>query len=70
MKHLEDLALAYANKNYPIFKECDELDIIRHNIAKYSFADGFNEAMRILMDIGNIKELDERINKYNYIEVE
>ena len=67
MKHLEDLALEYAKRNYPIN---DELDIIRHNIAKYSFADGFNEAMRILMDIGNIKELDERIDKYNYIEVE
>lgn len=42
MKDLEDLALEYAKRNYPIN---DELDIIRHNIAKYSFADGFNEAM-------------------------
>lgn len=70
MKHLEKLALEYAKRNYPIFKGCDELNIIKHNIAKYSFAHGFNEAMRILMEIGGIKHLDTRIDEFNFIELE
>ena len=66
MKHLEKLAAEYAQKNFPIYEGCN----IYHDVAYHSFADGFNEAMRILMEIGNIKSLDKRIGPFNFIEVE
>lgn len=67
MKHLEKLAAEYAQKNFPIYEGCNDS---KHDVAYHSFADGFNEAMRILMDIGNIKSLDKRIEPFNFIEVE
>ena len=71
MKHLEELAAEYAQKNFPMFEEDNSrINFIKHDVAYHSFCDGFNEAMRILMEIGNIKHLDIRIDEFNYIEVE
>lgn len=70
MKHLEELAAEYSQKNFPMFEGCNNgIDAIKHDVAYHSFADGFNEAMRILMEIGNIKHLDTRIGEFNFIEV-
>lgn len=69
MKHLEELAKEYAQKNFPI-SEGSNSNIIKHDVAYHSFCDGFNEGMRILMGIGNIKSLDKRIVEFNFIEVE
>ena len=68
MKHLEELAAEYAQKNFPMFEGCN--NAIKHDVAYHSFSDGFNEAMRILMEIGNIKHIDTRICEFNFIEVE
>lgn len=68
MKHLEELAAEYAQKNFPMFEGSN--NTIKHDVAYHSFCDGFNEAMRILMDIGNIKSFDTRIDKFNFIEME
>lgn len=71
MKHLDKLASEYAQKNFPVYEGCDNgYTAIKHDVAYHSFCDGFNEAMRILMDIGNIKSLDKRIGEFNFIEVE
>lgn len=71
MKHLEKLAAEYAQKNFPMYEGCyNGNDAIKHDVAYHSFCDGFNEAMRILMDTGNIKSLDKRIEPFNFIEVE
>lgn len=71
MKHLEKLAAEYAQKNFPIQeKHNNGEELIKHDVAYHSFCDGFNEAMRILMDIGNIKSLDKRIGEFNFIDVE
>lgn len=71
MKHLEKLASEYAQKNFPIYEGCKNgNNIIKHDVAYHSFIDGFNEGMRILMDIGNIKCLDKRIGDFNFVEVE
>lgn len=71
MKHLEKLAFEYAQKNFPVYEGCDNcINANKNNIAYHSFCDGFNEAMRILMDIGNIKHLDKRIGEFNFIAVE
>ena len=71
MKHLEKLAAEYAQKNFPIHeKHSNGEELIKHDVAYHSFCDGFNEAMRILMNIGNIKSLDKRISPFNFIEVE
>lgn len=63
MKNLHQLATEYANKNF-------SNEAIKHDVAFHSFCDGFNEAMRILMQIGGQKELDKRISPFNFIEVE
>lgn len=63
MKNLHKLATEYANKNFPA-------EAIKHDIAFHSFCDGFNEAMRILMQIGGQRDLDKRISSFNFIEVE
>ena len=68
MKHLEELASEYAQKNFPIYEGCN--NTIKHDVAYHSFCDGFNEAMRILMEIGNIKHIDTRIDEFNFIEVD
>lgn len=70
MKHLEELAYKYAQKNFPMEEYNSRINIIKHDVAFHSFCDGFNEAMRILMDIGNIKSFDTRIDKFNFIEME
>lgn len=71
MKYLEKLAAEYAQKNFPIYEGCNNgYNPIKHDVAYHSFVDGFNEAMRILMEIGNIKSLDNRIGEFNFIEVE
>lgn len=55
MKHLEKLAAEYAQKNFPIYEGCNNgNNVIKHDVAYHSFCDGFNESMRILMEIGNI----------------
>lgn len=71
MKHLEELAAEYAQKNFPMFEGCKNgINAIKHDVAYHSFSDGFNEAMRILMEIGNIKHIDKMICEFNFIEVE
>lgn len=71
MKHLEKLAEEYAQKNFPVYDRSKSgIDTINHDVAYHSFANGFNEAMRILMEIGNIKSLDTRIGAFNFIELE
>lgn len=69
MKNLHQLATQYAQKNFPII-EGSVNNAIQHDVAFHSFCDGFNEAMRILMQIGEQKELDKRIDSFNFIEVE
>lgn len=63
MKKLHNLAKEYADKNF-------SNEPIKHDIAFHSFCDGFNEAMRILMQIGGQRDLDKRISPFNFIEVE
>lgn len=63
MKKLHNLAEEYANKNF-------SNEPIKHDVAFHSFCDGFNEAMRILMQIGGQRDLDKRISPFNFIEVE
>lgn len=71
MKDLKQLAAEYAQKNFPMYEGCNNgFEAIKHDVAYHSFADGFNEAMRILMKIGNIESLDKRIGEFNFIEVE
>lgn len=69
MKNLHQLATEYAQKNFPI-SESSTFNAIKHDVAFHSFCDGFNEAMRILMQIGGQKDLDKRINPFNFIEIE
>lgn len=66
MKTLHELATEYAEKNFPMCRD----NAINHDVAFHSFCDGFNEAMRILMQIGGKKELDTRIGPFNFIEIE
>lgn len=66
MKTLHELATEYAEKNFPIGRD----NAIKHDVAFHSFCDGFNEAMRILMQIGGQRELDKRIDPFNFIEIE
>lgn len=68
MKTLHQLAEEYAHKNFPI-KGSNSYSI-KHAVAFHSFCDGFNEAMRILMQIGGQKDLDKRISPFNFIDVE
>lgn len=63
MKSLNQLANEYANKNFPT-------ELTEYNVALRSFRDGFNEAMRILMQIAGSRELDNKISPFNFIEVE
>lgn len=71
MKHLEELAKEYAQKNFPIYEGYNNgNNAIKHDVAYHSFCDGFNEGMRILMEIGNIKSLDKRIGEFNFIAME
>lgn len=63
MKSLRGLAMQYATKNFPA-------EPIKRGVAFHSFCDGFNEAMRILMQIGGQKDLDKRISPFNFIDVE
>lgn len=69
MKNLKELATEYAEKNFPI-SNVSTVNAIKHDIAYHSFCDGFNEAMRILMQIGGQKDLDKRISPFNFIDVE
>lgn len=69
MKNLHDLATQYADKNFPILKG-SSVNLVKHDVAFHSFEDGFNEAMRILMQIGGQKDLDKRISPFNYIDIE
>ena len=69
MKTLHELATQYAQKNFPII-EGSVNNAIQHDVAFHSFADGFNEAMRILMQIGGQKDLDKRISPFNFIDIE
>ena len=64
MKKLGTIAEEYAQKNFPMCKGNE----IKHDIAFHSFCDGFNEAMRVLMTIGNIVDNDKRISPFNYIQ--
>lgn len=43
---------------------------IKHDITFHSFCDGFNEAMRVLMQIGGQLELDTRVSPFNFISIE
>lgn len=61
MKTLRKLASEYADKNF-------SSEPLKHDVAYHSFCDGFNEAMRILMSIGNQLELDKRVTRFNYID--
>lgn len=70
MKHLQEPAAEYAQKYYPIYEDCDDNELIKHNIAYHAFRDGFNEAMRILMETGNVKNVDTNINKPGSIDLE
>lgn len=71
MKYLDKLAAEYAQKNFPIYDGCNNNNnTIKNDVAYHSFCDGFNEALRIIMDIANIKFLDKRIDSFNFIEVE
>lgn len=69
MKTLHKLATQYADKNFPIIEGSNH-NAIKHDVAFHSFADGFNEAMRILMQIGGQKDLDKRISPFNFIDIE
>lgn len=69
MKNLHQLAEEYAQKNFPI-SEASTFNAIKHDIAFHSFCDGFNEAMRILMQIGGQLELDKRVSPFNFISIE
>ncbi len=69
MKNLRELAQEYADKNFPI-SEDSTYNVVKNDVAFHSFSDGFNEAMRILMQIGRQRSLDKRINEFNFIEVE
>lgn len=69
MKNLHELSEKYAQKNFPISKD-SSFNAIKHDVAFHSFCDGFNEAMRILMQIGGQKDLDKRISPFNFIEIE
>lgn len=66
MKNLHQLATEYANKNFPMTSTNPD---IKNDVAFHSFCDGFNQAMRILMQIGGQKDLDKRISPFNFIEV-
>lgn len=66
MKTLHEIATQYAEKNFPMYID----NAIKHDVAFHSFCDGFNEAMRILMQIGGQRELDKRIDSFNFIEIE
>lgn len=63
MKELGKIAQEYAQKNFPICAG----NAIKYDVAYHSFCDGFNEAMRILMTIGNIVDKDTRISPFNFI---
>lgn len=63
MKTLRQLATEYADKNF-------STEMIKHDVAYHSFCDGFNEAMRLLMQIGGQLNLDKRISPFNFIEIE
>lgn len=63
MKKLHNLAETYADRNF-------KNEPIKHDVAYHSFCDGFNQAMRILMEIGNIIDLDKRISDFNFIKDE
>ena len=69
MKNLHELAEEYAQKNF-LLTETSTFNAIMHDTAFHSFCDGFNEAMRILMQIGGQKDLDKRISPFNFIDVE
>lgn len=69
MKTLHELATQYAQKNFPI-EGIISADVVKHDVAYHSFCDGFNEAMRILMQIGGQKDLDKRISPFNFIDIE
>lgn len=47
MKNLHELAEEYADKNFPI-SESSTFNVIKHDIAFYSFCDGFNKALEYL----------------------
>lgn len=64
MKDLGKIATEYAEKNFPM---CTA-NASKHDVAYHSFCDGFNEAMRILMTIGNIVDKDTRIDGFNYVQ--
>lgn len=66
MKTLRELATEYAEKNFPMCMG----NAIKHDVAYHSFCDGFNEAMRILMQIGGQKDLDKRIGPFNFIDID
>lgn len=60
MKHIGDLAAEYASKHFnPEIKD----NWAKYDIANKSFTAGFNQAMRILMDVGNILDSDWRVEK-------
>lgn len=63
MKNLHQLAEEYAQKNF-------SHEPIKHDVAYHSFCDGFNEAMRVLMQIGGQLELDKRVSPFNFISIE
>ena len=63
MTKLGYFAKTYADRNF-------KNDAIKHDVAYHSFCDGFNQAMRMLMEVGNIIELDKRISPFNYIKDE
>ena len=69
MKRLEHLSSEYATKHFPLEKEGN---IGKYDVASHSFAAGFNQAMRILMDVGNILSRDWRVEKdpKEYIQME
>lgn len=69
MKNLKELATQYADKNFPI-SNVSIFNTIKHDIAFHSFCDGFNEAMRILIQIGGQKDLDKKISSLDFIDVE
>ena len=63
MRKLHNLAETYADRNF-------KNDAIKHDVAYHSFCDGFNQAMRMLMQVGNILNLDKRVSPFNYIDEE
>lgn len=51
---LREMATKYAQHHFPISEGKGE--VIKHDVAYHSYCDGFNAALRILMNIRNLED--------------